>query len=429
MKIHRSALFVAAAFAFSPAVMAQDDTAPAHPIVLHAARLFDAESGHIVSPGEVLVEGERITAAGSAVQHPSGAQVIDLGDTTLMPGFIDAHVHMFLHPGAEDMQTIQESEAQRVILATLAAKDDLMSGFTAERDMGTEGVGAASSALRDAIDKGLIPGPRLRVSANAISILGGHEDAIHYNPAQHVMSNADYADTTDQLIQVMRQQKKDGADFFKIYETGQDSFRDGEFHTPYQYTVEQLKAAVAEAARMGTVVGVHAQGEPGTLYAAEAGVVAIDHATQLSDQTIQIMKDKHIPAVPTFAVMEYNMAHATNPQAAARQQATLEYKIKEFKKLLAAGVPIGVGTDVGPFPHGTQALELVLLVKHGMTPVAALQADYINDAKIMRWDGQIGQLKAGYLADIVAVPGDPLKDISVVQHVSFVMKGGKIYRK
>jgi imidazolonepropionase-like amidohydrolase len=432
MKVYRSALFVVTAFLVSSMARAQDSAAPpppVHPIVLHAARLFEVESGRIVSPGEILVEGERITAAGTSVKHPAGAEVIDLGDTTLMPGFMDVHVHLFLHPGAEDMQTIQESESQRTILATLAAKDDLMAGFTAERDMGTEGVGAASSAVRDAIDKGLIPGPRLRVSANAISILGGHEDAIHYNPAQHVMSNADYANNADQLVAVMRQQKKDGADFFKIYETGADSFRDGEFHTPYQYSLEELKAAVAEAARMGTTIGVHATGEPGTLYAAEAGVAAIDHASQLSDQTMQLMKEKHIPAVPTFAVSEYNTAHAANPQAAARGQAMLDYKIREFKKQLAAGVPIGVGTDVGPFPHGTQALEMVLLVKHGMTPVAALQADYINDAKIMRWDGQIGQLKQGYYADIVAVPGNPLNDISVVQHVSFVMKGGKVYRK
>jgi imidazolonepropionase-like amidohydrolase len=432
MKIRQIALAGPVALLFSFGAGAQTAITPpkpTHPIVLHAARLFDVESGRIVSPGEILVEGERITAAGSSVSHPAGAETIDLGDTTMMPGLIDAHVHLYLHPGAEDLQTVEESESQRTILATLSARDDLMAGFTAERDMGTEGVGSASTAVRNAIDQGLIPGPRMRVSANAISILSGHEDAIRYNPAAHVPGNADYANSTDQLIEVMRQQRKEGADFFKLYETGADSMQGADFHTPYQYTEAQLKAAVDEAARMGTVVGVHAQGEPGTLYAAEAGVIAIDHASQLSDQTMQLMKQKHIPAIPTFVIMEYFADHAATPQAAAREHAMLDYKIREFKKQVAAGVPFAVGSDVGPFPHGTQAREFELMVKYGMTPLAVLQADYLNGAKVLNWDGQVGQLKAGYYADIVAVPGNPLTDITAVEHVSFVMKGGVVYRR
>ena len=272
-----------------------------------------------------------------------------------------------------------------------------MAGFTAERDMGTEGAGYASTAVRNAIDQGLIPGPRLRVSANAISILGGHEDAIRFNPAAHVPGNADYANNTDELIQVIRQQHKDGADFVKIYETGADSMRDGEFHTPYQYTEAQLKAAVDEAARLGTNVGVHAQGEPGTLYAAEAGVASMDHATQLSDQTMALMKQKHIPAVPTFTIFEYFADHAATPEAAAREHAMLDYKIAAFKRQIAAGIPFAVGSDVGPFPHGTQAREFELMVKYGMTPVQVLQADYLNGARILRWQDQIGRAQARFL--------------------------------
>jgi len=172
---------------------------PNHPIVLHAVRLLDIESGKIISSGEVLVRGYKIAEAGQSVAHPADAQTIDLGDTTLMPGLIDAHVHLFLHPGDEGLQTVEESVAQRTIQATLAAHDDLMAGFTAERDMGTEGAGSADTAVRNAINRGEIPGPRLRVSGNAISILGGHEDAIGFNPAQHVLGNADYANTTDEL--------------------------------------------------------------------------------------------------------------------------------------------------------------------------------------------------------------------------------------
>jgi imidazolonepropionase-like amidohydrolase len=395
------------------------------PLVLHAAHLLEVETGTTLSPGEILIEGERIVAVGRSVTHPSGSRVLDLGERTLLPGLIDAHVHLFLHPGDEALQTIEESVPKRTILATLAARDDLMAGYTAERDMGTEGAGSADSAVRDAIDHGLIPGPRLRVSGNAIDILGGHEDANQFNPAQHVMSNATRANSVEELIEVIREQHKQGADFVKIYETGPDEMRAGVLHTPYQYTTAELKAAVDEAARLGTRVAVHAMGEPGTRYAAEAGVASIDHATQLSDETLRIMKEKHIPAVPTFTVFEA-FTHETPHDA--RLDAQLEYKIREFRHQLASGIPFAVGSDVGPFPHGTQARELELMVRYGMRPLAVLQADLINGARLLGWEGQIGGLAPGYYADIIAVQGDPLADITVLEHVSFVMKGGEVVK-
>ena len=238
--------------------------------------------------------------AGASVTHPPGAKTIDLGNQTLMPGLIDVHVHLFLHPGAEDLQTVEESVPQRTIIAALAARDDLMAGFTAERDMGTEGAGAADTAVRNAINQGLIPGPRLRISGNAVDILGGHEDANRFNPEQHVLSNATYANNAAELVSVIREQFKLGADFIKMYETGSDSYRDGKFSTPYQYTEAELRTAVAEAARVGKRVAVHATGEPGTLYAARAGVASIDHADQLSDETMRLMREKQIPAVLPF---------------------------------------------------------------------------------------------------------------------------------
>jgi len=418
-----------AIFAWSNVAVAQPQNTPPAPIVLHAARLLNVATGEIVSPGEVLVEGERIKAVGKLVDHPQGAKTIDLGDTTLLPGLIDAHVHLFLHPGAEDLQTVEESTPWRTIMAEQAAKADLMGGYTAERDMGTEGAGSADSAIRDAIDQGLIPGPRLRISGNAIDLLGGHEDANHFNPAQHVLSNADYANSAEQLVEVIREQHKEGSSFVKIYETGPDQMIDGVLHTPYQYTEAQLAAAVEEARRLGTVVGVHAMGEPGTLYAARAGVASIDHATQLSDETMRIMKAKHIPAVPTFAIFEYFATHRDSQDQAATESAMLDYKIAEFKKQIAAGIPFAVGSDVGPFPHGTQAREMTLMVKYGMKPLAVLQADMIEGARLLGWGDEIGQLKPGFYADIVAVPGNPLDDITVCEHVSFVMKNGEVVRQ
>lgn len=464
--IRRIALLAAAAAAAilgAPSARLQAQAAgrgsatDAQPIVLHAARLFEVDPGRVISPGEVLVEGGRIRAVGTSVPRPPGVKVIDLGDRTLMPGLIDAHIHLFLHPSppSEGMQTVDESVPERTIEATLAAKADLMAGFTSERDMGTEGAGSADAAVRQAINAGAIPGPRLQISGNAISILGGHEDAIGFNPEQHVLGNADYANDAEQLIETIRAQHKAGATFAKIYVTGPDRMvprgsapclgdpfcaqigigeqagdpEFWDFHTSYQYTEPQLQAAVAEADRLGTNIGIHCQGEPAALLSVEAGVAAVDHATQLSDKTMAMMKAKNIPAVPTFTIFEYFADHAASPAAAAREHAMLDYKIHEFKRQVAAGVPMAVGTDVGPFPHGTQAREFELMVKYGMTPLAVLQADYVNGAKILMWQNEIGQLKPGYFADVVAVPGNPLQDISAVEHVQFVMKGGVVYKE
>jgi imidazolonepropionase-like amidohydrolase len=421
-------LAFAAAIAFGARALAQAPVV-SHPLVLHAARLLDIESGRLLTPGEILVEGEKIVAAGSSVAHPAGAETIDLGDATLMPGLIDAHVHLFLHPGAEDLQTVTESVPQRVILATLAAKADLLAGFTAERDMGTEGAGPADSAVRDAIDQGLIPGPRLRVSGNAISVLGGHEDALHYNPEQHVLPNATYANTGDELVTAIRQQIKDGADFIKIYETGRDFFKDGQFHSIVQYSEPQLAQAVAEAARLQTRVAVHCEGEPGALYAAQAGVASIDHADQLGDETMRLMRERQIYAVPTFTIQEYFAAHASSPEEAAQEHRLLDYHVQEFHRQLEHGVPMAVGSDVGPFPHGTQARELELMVEYGMKPLEVLKADLLNGARLLDWEHQVGVLKPGYNADVIAVQGNPLEDIRVLERVSFVMKAGVIYRR
>jgi imidazolonepropionase-like amidohydrolase len=409
-----------------PVCNAQQQPAP---MVLHAARLLEVDTGNLLQPGEILIDGHTIREVGKAVQHPAAARTLDLGDTTLMPGLIDAHIHLFLHPGAEDLQTVEESVPWRVILAEQAARDDVMAGFTAERDMGTEGAGSADTAIRDAINRGIIPGPRLRISGNAIDVLGGHEDANRYNPAQHVLSNADYANSAEQLVEVMRQQHKEGSDFAKIYETGHDNLVNGVLHTPYQYTADQLRAAVKEGHRLGASVAVHAMGEPGTLYAAQAGVASIDHATQLSDETIRLMREKGIFAVPTFTIFEYFSKHRESQDQAAGEAALLDFKVGEFKKQIAAGVQFAVGSDVGPFPHGTQGRELELMVQYGMKPLAVLQADIINGAKLLGWEGQIGQLKPGFFADIIAVKGNPLEDISAVTRVSFVMKDGIIVRQ
>lgn len=429
MKLLRSSALLGSSFAFLFLhAAAQQEPVAQQFTVLHAARMLDVEAGRTAAPGEVLVEGTRIREVGLQVSHPAGAKVIDLGDTTLMPGMIDAHVHLFLHVGNEANQTVDESVPERVLIAADAAKADLMAGFTAERDMGTEGAGCADVAVRNAINKGLIPGPRMRVSCNAIDINGGHEDDSGRNPEEHLLSNADRADTADSLIRVMREQHKQGADFTKIYETGRDSLRNSVFTTPYQYTEVELATAVTEAKRTGSRVAVHATGEPGTAYAAAAGVASIDHAYSLSPATMKLMKERGIFAVPTFAIGEYFADHAGSPAATARRRESEAFHVAEFRKQMAAGVPFAAGSDVGPFPHGTQAHELVLMSKYGMSNADVLRADLLNGAKLLGWEAEIGQLKAGFLADVIAVPGNPLNDMSVTEHVRFVMKNGQVVR-
>jgi len=420
------------AFALSAFALAAAPSLAQHApdeVVLHAARLLDVTDGKMLSPGEVLVRGERIAAVAAKVERPADARVIDLGDTTLLPGLIDAHVHLFLHPGGEAEQTFNESVAERTIRATLAARDDLLAGFTAERDMGTEGAGAADSAVRDAIERGAIPGPRLRVSGNAIDILGGHEDAIGLNPEQNALPNATQANSAEQLVTALRGQFKLGADFIKIYETGKDRIAGGVFSTPYQFSEEELGAAVREAARIGRRVAVHATGEPGAGFAVRAGVASIDHGYQLDAATMKLMREKGIFVVPTFAVLEYFAAHAATPQAAERYRAIQAYHAAQFRLQLAAHVPVALGSDVGPFPHGTQAREFELLVDNGMTPLAAIQAGTTNAAKLLAWEHDLGRLAPGYYADIVAVPDDPLQDVGVLRQVLFVMKGGAVVRQ
>ncbi len=403
--------------------------APAAPIVLHAAHLLDVANGTLISPGEILIQGTRIAEAGQHVTHPANAQTIDLGTATLMPGLIDAHTHLFLHVGGEADQTVDESVPERTLIAAKAAEADLMAGFTAERDMGTEGAYCADVAVRNAINRGLIPGPRMRVSCNAIDINGGHEDDNGRNPEQHLLSNADRANTADQVVAVMREQHKQGADFTKIYETGPDHLVDGVFTTPFQYTEAQLAAAVAEAHRTGSRVGVHCTGEPGAGYAAAAGVASIDHAYHLSPETMRMMHDKEVYAVPTFTIAEYFADHAASPTAAAHEREQQAFHAAQFKLQIAAGVPFAVGSDVGPFPHGTQAREYELMVQYGLSPAETLRAGLLNGAKLLDWADQIGQLKPTFYADIIAVPGNPLQNIGVLQHPTFVMKNGAIIRK
>ncbi len=398
------------------------------PIVLHAAHLLDVEKGALISPGEILIEGNRIAAVGTSVQHPPKRNRHRPRHTTLMPGLIDAHVHLFLHPAPEDLQTVEESVPERTIIATLQAHDDLMAGFTAERDMGTEGAGSADTAVRNAINAGLIPGPRMRISGNAIGILGGHEDAIGLQPRPNTSLQCHHANEPTSSSQVMRPNSSRAPTSSRSTRPAATPCQRHACRRPGNTPRPSSPPPSHEAHRMGTRIGVHCTTEPAALYAAQAGVASIDHALYLGPETEALMKQKQIYAVPTLTIFEYFADHAPHPEAAAHERAFFDFHTAQFKKQVTDGVPMAVGSDVGPFPHGTQARELVLMNKYGMAAADVLRADLINGARLLDWEGQIGQLRPGYYADVIAVDGDPLTDISAVTRVHFVMKNGTVYR-
>ncbi len=398
---------------------------------IRCGHLLNVKTGAMLSDQIILIEGEKIKAVGRTqeIQIPAEASVIDLRNATVLPGLIDTHIHLFLHPGPQDVQTLKETTARRTILAVANAKADLMAGFTAERDLGTEGAEAADVDVRNAINAGEIPGPRLQVSAQAISIEGGHEDYFGYNPAVKMIPNAQMVQGVEELRAAIRYQIKEGADFIKIYVTGVDQVRSlDDYYSVPQFSLEEMNAAVAEAGRMGKVVAVHASGGDGALFSAEAGVHSIEHGYYVDDKTLLLMKQKGIWLVPTLTVTEWNVAHATTPEAQARGKLVLPLRHRHFEKVLAMGVKIAMGSDVGPFPHGTQAEEFAWMVKYGMTPLAAIKAGTINAAELMGWSDRIGSIEAGKLADLIAVPEDPLRSIETLQHTIFVMKGGEVMK-
>ncbi|MBZ5537131.1 MAG: amidohydrolase family protein [Acidobacteriia bacterium] len=400
-------------------------------VAIRCGRLLDVKNGVMVDHQTVLIDGERITRVGRTqeVHIPAGVRVIDLGEATLLPGFIDTHVHLFLHPGPQDIQTLRETVAKRTIMAVRNAEADLMAGFTSERDLGTEGAEAADVDLRNAIANKEIPGPRLQVSTQAISVEGGHEDFFGYNPAVNMIPNAMMVEGIEGLRKAIRFQIKEGADFVKIYATGADQVVSPEnYRTVPQFTLEEMQAAVSEAARIGKKVAVHATGGEGARVSAEAGVYSIEHGYYLDDRTLLLMKQKGIYLVPTFTVTEWNVAHATGPAALARGKIVLQLRHKHFESALAVGVKIAMGSDVGPFPHGTQAEEFSWMVKYGMTPLAAIQAGTINAAALMEWLDQVGSIEAGKLADLVAVADNPLQNIDTLKRTLFVMKGGVVVK-
>ncbi len=401
-------------------------------IIIRAARLIDGRGGEPLAPAMVQVDGDRIVAVGTSLPVPAGARQINLGDSTLLPGFIDLHTHLTRRSDVHwEDALVKTTPAEDALWGAHWALVTLMAGFTTVRDMGPDWP-YTDVALRNAIDAGAVPGPRMLVAGAYVSSTGGAGDALQFSPYVHVPLVQNLADGPEEITKAVRTNFKNGADFIKILATGAVLSK-GIPPGAQQYSDEEIRAAVVEATRWGRDVAAHAHGAEGIKAAIRAGVHTIDHGSGLDDEAIALLKSHpNTYYVPTLALLAANLDENRTtvipPAEMERMRQLRTMAETAFRRALAAGLPIGLATDAPVIPHGLNAREFRTRVALGEKPMASLVSATRINSEIIHWQNRIGTVEAGKLADLVAVPGNPLSDIKVTEQVGFVMKGGYVYR-
>ena len=422
-------LFIATALAIvAGTTMAQSPASKR--IVLRAGRVFDVRTGQLRANQAVVIEGDKITYVGpvSDVKPTDGDAIVDLPDATLLPGLIDMHTHLTFDLISLGYQGVGISTAREALHGARNAHRTLEAGFTTVRNLGAKDY--ADIALRDAINDGDVIGPRMVASGPALGITGGHCDQNLLPPAFHLQGDG-VADGVEGVQHKVREVIKYGADVIKICATG-GVLSKGDDPNASQYTLDEMKAIVADAHRLGRRVAAHAIGAEGVRWASEAGVDSIEHGHLMDDAAIATLKKNGTYLVPTVFLGEYmekNLDRSDMPEFSKEKSRRISAAMRQnISKAIAAGVKVAFGTDAGVYPHGLNAGEFHVYVQLGMTSLAAIQTATVNASDLLGWKDLVGTLEPGKWADIIAVEGDPMKDVTILEHVKFVMKGGTVYK-
>lgn len=398
-------------------------------MAVHAGHMLDVKSGKMLAEQTIVIKDGKIvsTSPSAEAKIPSDAIRIDLPNATVLPGLIDAHTHLTMNPQF-GYETLAISVPRAALIGAKNARVTLLAGFTTVRNVGASGY--SDVALRDAINAGDVPGPRMLVSGPALGITGGHCDN-NLLPSEYHAVGDGVADGIALVQHKVRENIKYGADLIKVCATGGVlSLGDNPQHS--QYTLEEMKAIVADAHRLGRKVAAHAHGAEGIQWAAQAGVDSIEHGSYIDDAGIAAMKEHGTYLVPTLYLGDWLIDNAgltrLPPPLLAKAEEVIPAARKNIAHAFASGVKVALGTDAAVYPHGMNGHEFGVMVKLGLTPLQSIQAGTINAADLLGWSGKVGTLEPGAWGDIVAVDGDPLKDVTTLERVKFVMKGGEVVK-
>lgn len=398
-------------------------------IAVRAGRLIDGQGGPPVRDAVILIQGDRVTAAGPGLAIPAGAEVIDLSKNTVLPGLIDCHTHLTQQPADYYEDLFRRSPIDKAIVAPVYARRTLEAGFTTVRD-----VGAAEFidvALRNAINRGDVPGPRMLVATLAVGSTGGHNDLSGFSPYLRFDNFSGVADGPAEIRKLIRLEVKNGADWIKVMATGGVLSEEESVGGP-QYSQEELDTVVSEAAMWGKKVAAHAHGTEGIKRAARAGVASIEHGGLIDDEGIALLKQKGIYLVPDIYTDEYILAEADHlglpPKMIEKEKELRKHQLTNWKRAIAAGVKLAFGTDAGVYPHGQNARQFHSLLELGLTPAQVIRMATASAADLIGWSDRVGILTPGHYADLIAVDGDPLTDVTELERVRFVMKGGVVVK-